>query len=743
MKKILTSMLLIAVLFSISVWPLFAIADETSVVPLFSEDFENTQVGSKSLVGADSTYALTYDMNKKINGKMSALSPANVDGYSLFMQTDSRVLVLGAKQKYSVVAKIKVTEAFVGGGNFYIEVGADGDNFRYLRLNGNYSILECGAKGADDGSYKDWYIYDKTTSFVQRCDDYALVKFTFIASCGGYAVKFGINRANGRGQIAVDDVQIYRGDNVATQTEAVKVPYEPSENTTYTDEVTRHFKDLSDSIAQARQSGNYELAQKLVRSQGMAPSWHLYPFVGGYMNDINGFFYYNGYYHVFNQFTESLNGDGPYGWMHSVTKDFVDFEYLGTAIKPDQSYNSNGVWSGNAFFDKDGKPCVVYYANGVGICIARPKDLSDPKLVEWVNDEANPVLPLPSVGANYKVYDVSNVWIDNGVYYMLSGNKTVDTDKPTTYLFKSLNLTEWEAVGEFIDPSEYLSAEEDMACPNLSKLGIDQAGNTIYLLTSCSHRSGVSYFTGKIVNERFEILSYGHMNNYGGNEMGQVAYYDAQKDQTIYLSLMTEMRRGEERNASGFNGVMTMPRLLSCDKYGVLTVEPLPITVEALRTNEQRLSTLVKGGSDKNTNFGSGAYELNVKLNMLSATRAGVKIACGGLEQTAIYFDKEDGCVHIDYADSSINIYPYNKYIFDFLAYEWQAEQKSLPISVTDEVTLRIFVDNTIAEVYVNDELCMSRRIYPTEGNAVRLFAEGGTAYFAEVTYYDYTETVK
>ena len=66
-----------------------------------------------------------------------------------------------------------------------------------------------------------------------------------------------------------------------------------------------------------------------------------------------------------------------------------------------------------------------------------------------------------------------------------------------------------------------------------------------------------------------------------------------------------------------------------------------------------------------------------------------------------------------------------------------------MPVENTDEVTLRIFVDNTIVEVYVNNELCMSRRIYPTEGNAVRLFAEGGTAYFTEVTYYDYTEATR
>lgn len=742
MKKLLAVIFVAVVLWNVAFCSPLAVADG-DVTPLLSEDFEPTQKSNKFFIGADSTYTLTCEMSKKINGKMSALSPSNISGYSLFMQTDSRALVLGAKQKYSVVAKIKVTESFVGDGNFYVEVGADGNNFRYLRFGGDYSMRECGAKGGDDGSFKDWYLYDKTTSYIKVKGDYAIVKFTFTTSCGGYAVKFGINRADGKGQIAVDDVQIYRGDNVANQTESVKEPYTPDVETRYTETVTRKFVDLSARIEEARKNGNYALAEKLVRNQGMSPSWHLYPFAGGYMNDINGFFYYNGYYHVFNQFTESINGNGPYGWMHSVTKDFVDFEYLGTAIKPDQHYNANGVWSGNAFFDKDGKPCVVYYANGVGICLARPKDLSDPKLTEWVNDEANPVLPIQTGEANYKVYDVSNVWIDNGVYYMLSGNKTVDTDKPTTYLYKSLNLTKWDVVGEFIQPDEYLSAEEDMACPNLSKLGVDGKGNTIYLLTSCSHRSGVSYFTGKIVNERFEILSYGRMNNYGGNEMGQVAYYDEQTNQTIYLSLMTEMRRGEERNASGFNGVMTMPRLLGCDKYGQLTVQPLPTTVDALRGEAQSISALVKGGKDKTTVFGSGAYELTVKLNMLSATRAGVKIACGGLEQTAIYLDRDDGCVHIDYADSSMANYPYNKYIFDFMAYEWQAEQKSMPVENTDEVTLRIFVDNTIVEVYVNNELCMSRRIYPTEGNAVRLFAEGGTAYFTEVTYYDYTEATR
>ena len=739
MKKSLTALLMLTVMLSVAVCPVGAIAEQTVANALLSEDFENAVAGGSSFVGADSSYTITYDFDKKINGKMSALSPSNITGYSLFMQTDSRLLVLGAKQKCSVLAKVKVTEAFVGDGNFYIEVGADGDNFRYLRIGGDYSVRECGAKGGDDGSYKDWYIYDKTTSFVKKYADYALVKFTFVTSCGGYAVKFGINRANGVGQIAVDDVQIFGGDNVTTQSEAVKVPYRPDGNTVYTEAVTRSYVDLSERIASARRNGNYALAQKLVQQQGMAPSWHLYPFAGGYMNDINGFFYYNGYYHVFNQFTESLNGDGPYGWMHSVTKDFVNFEYLGTAIKPDQSYNANGVWSGNAFFDKDGKPCVVYYANGVGICLARPKDLSDPKLTEWVNDEANPVLPLPESGADYKVYDVSNVWIDNGVYYMLSGNKTVGTDKPTTYLFKSSNLTKWDVVGEFVDPSDYMSAEEDMACPNLSKLGLDGDGNTIYLLTSCSHRSGVSYFTGKIVDERFQILSYGRMNNYGGNEMGQVAYYDAQTEQTIYLSLMTEMRRGAERNASGFNGVMTMPRLLGCDADGQLTVEPLPTAVRALRKSQQRTTALVKEGFDKDTDFGSDAYELIVTVNMLDAARAGVKIGCGGLEETSIYFDTTDECVYIDYSDSSLNNYPYNKYIFDFMAYEWQVEQKSLPLSGYDDITLRIFVDNTIVEVYVDNVLCMSRRIYPTEGNGIRLFAEGGTAYFSEVVYYDYT----
>lgn len=134
MKKSLTALLMLTVMLSVAVCPVGAIAEQTVANALLSEDFENAVAGGSSFVGADSSYTITYDFDKKINGKMSALSPSNITGYSLFMQTDSRLLVLGAKQKCSVLAKVKVTEAFVGDGNFYIEVGADGDNFRYLRI---------------------------------------------------------------------------------------------------------------------------------------------------------------------------------------------------------------------------------------------------------------------------------------------------------------------------------------------------------------------------------------------------------------------------------------------------------------------------------------------------------------------------------------------------------------------------------------------------------------------------------
>ncbi len=54
----------------------------------------------------------------------------------------------------------------------------------------------------------------------------------------------------------------------------------------------------------------------------------------------------------------------------------------------------------------------------------------------------------------------------------------------------------------------------------------------------------------------------------------------------------------------------------------------------------------------------------------------------------------------------------------------------SLELEEEELLTLRVFIDRSILEVFANDRLCMTSRIYPTrpDSTGIGLFATGGPA---------------
>lgn len=94
-------------------------------------------------------------------------------------------------------------------------------------------------------------------------------------------------------------------------------------------------------------------------TESARPRFHLSPYLG-WMNDPNGFSYYNGAYHLFYQYN-------PYGtvwdsmhWGHAVSRDLLQWTYLPAALAPDQPYDSSGCFSGSAVDLLDGKQLLLY-----------------------------------------------------------------------------------------------------------------------------------------------------------------------------------------------------------------------------------------------------------------------------------------------------------------------------------------------------------------------------------------------
>ncbi|GAA0794939.1 glycoside hydrolase family 32 protein [Faecalicatena orotica] len=82
---------------------------------------------------------------------------------------------------------------------------------------------------------------------------------------------------------------------------------------------------------------------------------------GNWLNDPNGFIYYQGRYHLFYQYFPYAPVWGTMHWGHAVSEDLVHWEHLGVALFPTKDYDRNGVFSGSAL-EKDDKLYLYYSA---------------------------------------------------------------------------------------------------------------------------------------------------------------------------------------------------------------------------------------------------------------------------------------------------------------------------------------------------------------------------------------------
>ena len=181
------------------------------------------------------------------------------------------------------------------------------------------------------------------------------------------------------------------------------------------------------------------------------PAFHLSPRVG-WMNDPNGFSYYNGEYHLFYQYYPYKPVWGLMHWGHAVSKDLLHWEYLPAAIAPDTMQDKDGCFSGSAAALPDGRQLLMY----TGVAKEMQPDgnikevqtqclaVGDGK--DYEKYKKNPVLThkdLPEDGDKYNFRDPKLWQEEDGSYRCVVGNCTVDGDG-RILLFQSKDGFSWE-----------------------------------------------------------------------------------------------------------------------------------------------------------------------------------------------------------------------------------------------------------------------------------------------------------
>ena len=188
---------------------------------------------------------------------------------------------------------------------------------------------------------------------------------------------------------------------------------------------------ISQTLREARK---YEEATGKMISGDDRPEFHLSARVG-WMNDPNGFSFYNGQYHMFYQYHPYDNIWGPMHWGHAVSGDLLHWRFLPAALAPDEPYDRDGCFSGSAVSLPDGRQLLIYtgvikerQANG-GLSEVQTQCLAIGDGMDYRKYEKNPVLDekdLPEGASRYDFRDPKMWKKKDGTYYCVAGNRAAD-----------------------------------------------------------------------------------------------------------------------------------------------------------------------------------------------------------------------------------------------------------------------------------------------------------------------------
>jgi sucrose-6-phosphate hydrolase SacC (GH32 family) len=226
---------------------------------------------------------------------------------------------------------------------------------------------------------------------------------------------------------------------------------------------------------------------------------------------------------------------------------------------------------------------------------------------------------------------------------------------------------------------------------------------------------------------------------------GARSLLDAQ-GRRIFFDWIREIQGIEQERASGWSGVMTVPRILSLATDGSLQIEPVP-ELECLRMNPKvHKNIALNADSDLNLEDIQGnCLELTVEIDPSDATEVGVQVLCSpdDAEQTGILYVPAEGTLKVDISRSTLNEairYPHYRDAGGTARLpesERYVDAQCAPFMLKDDETLqlRIYVDKSVVEVFANGRQCITQRVYPTrsDSTSVRLLSRGGQAHFRSV----------
>ena len=486
-------------------------------------------------------------------------------------------------------------------------------------------------------------------------------------------------------------------------------------------------------------------ARKKMAGDSHRPIYH-YVNPESTLNDPNGLCYWQGRWHLFYQAYPPE--DPRQHWGHAVSNDLIHWRDLPYAIYP---HPEEKCFSGTTLVEED-RVIAMYHGTMIGNMVAIS---SDPLLLNWDKLTDGAVIPFAAEGEPplpYTVFDPC-IWKKEGVYYSLSGGTLPEGPAGkqirANFLLRSEDLETWEYLHPFVENDQYTLVGDDGACPYFWPIG--QGDNERHILLFFSHMSGGQYLLGNYETDRDKfVVTDGGLFNFGPSTPAGVHAPSATPDGQGGVIVIFNMNPGKP--AAGWDQIMSLPRRLSLVENDELRMEPAG-AIESLRYDHRHVGETALPANQEIVleAIQGNTMELKVELDSKNAPMVEVTVlrSPNREEFTRIAFFKNRGFRYrfrlpnstaLNANSARLKTVPvrqesliaidtsYSSILSDVLSRA--PETAPVYLEPDEPLQLRIFIDRSVVEVFVNGKQCLAVRVYPGREDSlgVSLRAQGQEA---------------
>nr|WP_052171001.1 GH32 C-terminal domain-containing protein [Massilia sp. JS1662] len=451
------------------------------------------------------------------------------------------------------------------------------------------------------------------------------------------------------------------------------------------------------------------------------PQYHAMP-DSGWMNEPHAPFHHDGRYHLFFQ----KNPFGPFWhqihWGHWVSPDMVHWCELPIALAPDDdTLAPDGIWSGSATQAKDGTPVLFFTAGNDKAPVrertglARPADAA---LVRWTKHPVPVTEPPPGPGRTGDFRDPFVFRDDAGDrWFQLVGSR-IAGGSGTALVHESSDLVHWRYRGPLftLDAQRYPGFEKTFELPVLLPVGkgsdgrprhvfLTDVGAQAYYWIGVFDAAAARFLPDSAAPRVFDLGDH-HFS-------GPSGFVDPKTGRTIVFSIAQGERSARDEWASGWAHNAGLPVTLAIGPDDDLRLAP----IDELRSLRQDVlldlaDATPAAAAARLAAIGGDALEVELELAANGPGRRGlvVRKTSDDAEHTDLVVDTARKRFEIDRTHTTLDAEARSRGVQGG-AFDLRGER----------VRLRVFLDRSMVEAYLNERKSITSRMYPSRPDATGL----------------------